>query len=382
MANVLAVAEQRDGTLKRVSEEVVTAARKVADAIGGEVHVTIVGGAGVGDAAKALGTYGADRVRAVEHDELKAYQPSGYAKAVAEVAEGGDYFAVFFAATATGRDLAPRVAARLDVPLASEATGVDVDGGELVVTRPVYGGKAFAHVVFEASPRLVTLRANVFRPQEAAREATVEQVTASPDPSSWKVKVREVKASAGDKPDVAEAPMVVAGGRGMKGPENWNLLEDLADALGDRVALGASRAVVDAGWRPHAEQVGQTGKDRGAAAVCGRGDQRSHPAPGRDAHRQDHRRHQQGRRRAHFQGGRLRRRGRCVRRGSETDRGSPEGEGLTAHIVRYFGPLPPSRGVQRGPSTSVALQSMQLGALITRLPASSFSYTPAGHMWT
>ncbi len=260
MANVLAVAEQRDGALRRVSEEVVTAARKVADAIGGQVHVAIVGGAGVGEAAKSLATYGADRIRAVEHADLAAYQATGYAAAMADVAKDGDYFAILFAATATGRDLAPRVAARLDVPLASEATALEVDGGELVITRPVYAGKAFAEVVIEASPRLVTLRANVFRPQEAPGEASVEQVTSSPDPTSWKVKVREVKASAGDKPDVAEAPVVVSGGRGLKGPENWRLLEDLADALGDRVALGASRAVVDAGWRPHGEQVGQTGK--------------------------------------------------------------------------------------------------------------------------
>lgn len=260
MAKVLAVAEQRDGGLKRVSEEVVTAARKVADGIGGEVDVLIVGGPGTGEAAKALGRFGADRILAVEHEALGGYNPEGYTGVVADRARAEEYFAVLFAATTAGKDLAPRVAARLDVPLATEATDLAVEDGELVVTRPVYAGKAFAEVVLEGTPRVVTVRQNVFRPQENPREAALESVAAAPDPGSWKVRVRELKAAAGDKPDVGEAPVVVSGGRGLKGPENWSLLEELAAALGDQVALGASRAVVDAGWRPHAEQVGQTGK--------------------------------------------------------------------------------------------------------------------------
>lgn len=260
MATVLAVVEQRDGALKRVSEEVVTAARKVADGIGGEVEALVVGGPGIGDAAKSLGRYGADRVVAVEADVLASYAPEGYTDAVTERAKTEEYFAIVFAATSSGRDLAPRVAARLDVPLASDATELKVEDGELVITRPVYAGKAFVEVTLEGEPRVVSVRQNVFRPEESPREAAVETVSPEVDPGSWKVKVREVKAAGGDKPDVAEAPVVVSGGRGMKGPENWNLLEELAGALGNRCALGASRAVVDAGWRPHGEQVGQTGK--------------------------------------------------------------------------------------------------------------------------
>jgi electron transfer flavoprotein alpha subunit len=260
MANVLAIAEQRDGRLKAVASEVVTAARKVADGIGGGVDALVLGGSGAGAAASSLGTYGADRILVAEHDDLAAYHPEAYAAVVAERVEAGDYFAVFFPATSAGRDLAPRVAARLDVPLATEATALEVEGGELVITRPLYSGKVFAELTLDATPRLVSLRGNVFRPEESPRDATVETVEASVDPGSWKTKVREVKEAGGDRPDVAEASTVVAGGRGLKDPENWTLLEELADALGDRVALGASRAVVDAGWRPHAEQVGQTGK--------------------------------------------------------------------------------------------------------------------------
>jgi electron transfer flavoprotein alpha subunit len=260
MSRVLAIAEQRDGALKRISEEVVTAARKVADGIGGTVDVAVIGAAGIGEAAGALGRFGADRVLVIEHESLGGYDPESYTAVIAERVKGEDYFAVFFPATAAGRDLAPRVAARLDVPLASEATGLEVEDGELVVRRPVYAGKAFVEVTLEASPRMVSVRSNTFRPQENARDGVIETVTVSPATASGRVRVREVHAGVSDKPDVSEASIVISGGRGLKDPENWGLLEDLAASLGDGAALGASRAVVDAGWRPHAEQVGQTGK--------------------------------------------------------------------------------------------------------------------------
>jgi electron transfer flavoprotein alpha subunit len=258
MSRILAITEQRDGALKRISEEVVTAARKVADGIGGEVDVVVIGAAGIGDTTRTLGHFGADRVLAVEHETLGAYSAESYTKAIVDRVQAGDYFAVLFPATAAGRDLAPRVAARLDVPLASDVTGLEIDGDELVVRRPVYAGKAFVEVTLDAAPRLVSVRANVFRAKESPREATLETIPGEPAPE--RIRVRDVHAAAGDKPDVSEASVVVAGGRGLKDPENWKILEDLADALGDGVALGASRAVVDAGWRPHSEQVGQTGK--------------------------------------------------------------------------------------------------------------------------
>jgi len=260
MSRILAVAEQRDGVLKRISEEVVTAARVIADGMDGEVDVMVVGVAGVGDAAQSLGRYGADRVLAVEDETLGAYNPATYTNAIAERIQAGDYFAVLFPATAAGRDLAPRVAARLDVPLASEATDLRIEDGELVIRRPVYAGKAFVELTLDAAPRMVTVRSNAFRPAESPRDAALETVAAGASEGDSKIRVREVHAGAGDKPDVSEASIVVSGGRGLKDPENWSLLEDLATALGDGAALGASRAVVDAGWRPHAEQVGQTGK--------------------------------------------------------------------------------------------------------------------------
>src|SRR5690606_14404771 len=186
MKNILAVAEQRDGSLRRVSQEAVSAARGLADALGAEVHALVLGPAGITDAAAELGRWGADRVRVVEHEAFALYNPDGYAQAVAAAAKDGGYFAVLFPASALGKDLAPRVAAKLDAPLATEATALAIEDGDLVVTRPVYAGKAFARVALDGEPRLVSLRPNVFQPAESPRDGTVEQLDVALDPSAWR----------------------------------------------------------------------------------------------------------------------------------------------------------------------------------------------------
>jgi electron transfer flavoprotein alpha subunit len=258
MARILAVAEQRDGSLRRVSEEVVGAAVAVAGSFDAQVDALLIGGAGLDALAPALGAAGADRVLVVEDDALATCAPDLCAATVARVVREGGYHTVIFGASAMGRDLAPRVAAALDVPLATDVTELHAEGGELVVTRPMYGGRAFARLSLDAEPRMVSIRANVFPAGSQAGAGTIEKVQAESVES--RVKVRETRTAAGDALDVAEAPIVVSGGRGLRGPENWNMLEALRDAIGRDAALGASRAVVDAGWRPHAEQVGQTGK--------------------------------------------------------------------------------------------------------------------------
>jgi electron transfer flavoprotein alpha subunit len=164
------------------------------------------------------------------------------------------------AASAQGKDLAPRVAARLDVPLATEATELEVAAGELVITRPVYAGKVFARVTLRGEPKLASVRANVFTPLERPAAGAVERLDAPALPDGPGVRVREIVAAEGAKLDVGEAPIVISGVRGLRGPEHWGILEELRDAFGGQAALGASRAVVDAGWRSHGEQVGQTGK--------------------------------------------------------------------------------------------------------------------------
>ncbi len=260
MSQILAVGEQRDGVVRGATREVVSAAASTASELGGDAHALLLGGAGMGEAAQELGRFGAAVVKVAEHEALSGYQGEGYARVLAEQIRSGGYAAVFFPGTIQGKDLAPRVAALLDVPLAQEATEISVRDGGLEIVRPIYAGKAFARVRIDAAPVLVSLRPNVFPAEERDGAGTVEAVAVEVDSSGWKARTVEFQAQGGDIPDVAEAAVVVSGGRGLKDPEHWGILEELREAIGSQAGLGASRAVVDAGWRPHAEQVGQTGK--------------------------------------------------------------------------------------------------------------------------
>ena len=231
-----------------------TAARLLADTIGATVDAVVLG-AGSVSGVDQVGTYGADRVLTADHPSFGLYQPDGYAATVAEAAGGAA--AVIFAATATGKDLAPRVAAKLGVGYAAEITACTVDGDHLVATRPVYAGKAIQKIKITGSPAVLSVRPNTVPVAESPKAGAMEAISV-PDFEA-RVTVTEVKAPADAALDVAEASVVVSGGRGLKEPENFKLIEDLAAALGD-AAVGSSRAVVDAGWRDHASQVGQTGK--------------------------------------------------------------------------------------------------------------------------
>ena len=256
MANVLAVTEQRGGALRKTSHEVVWAARQLADAMGAQVDALVLGAPGVDAAAAKLGEVGADRVLVAESAAFGNYAPDGYAATAAAAAKAGGYGAVLVAATAIGKDLAPRIAAALDAPLATDVTAIGFAGGKVTATRPVYAGRAIQQLVLDAPIAIVSVRPNTYVPGAAARAGATTKVQAV---ETARVVVREVKAAAQGKLDVAEASIIVSGGRGMKGPEHFALIEGLAKAFG-AAAVGASRAVVDAGWRPHAEQVGQTGK--------------------------------------------------------------------------------------------------------------------------
>jgi electron transfer flavoprotein alpha subunit len=254
MANVLVVLEQRDGVLKRVSFEALAAGRALADQLGGETHAVALGPADL--AVEAAGAHGADRVFLAAADGVRLYQPGPYAATVAQQARAG-YAAVLLGATALGKDLAPRLAARLGCPLAADANAVALDGGAIVVARPVYAGKAVYRLRVTAPQVVISLRPNNFPPVNAARAGTVERIAVVDGIGARTAAVKEPEHAA---VDVAEAGIVVAGGRGLKEPQHFQLLDDLAAAFGSQAAVGASRAVVDAGWRPHAEQVGQTGK--------------------------------------------------------------------------------------------------------------------------
>jgi electron transfer flavoprotein alpha subunit len=254
---ILAVAEQRDNKLKKSALEIVRAARTVADSSGDEVIGLVIGGQ-VQEIAGELGKYGANKVVAVQHSKLEKYSSTAYAKIVAEIVKKEQVSAVFFAATAMGKDCAPRVAVKLDAGLGSDCIALKTEGGNITATRPVYGGKILADIKINSAIKVYTLRPNVFASGSGSgAPATVGLVDIPLNDSDFASHAVETSQAAGTL-DVAEADIIVSGGRGLKAAENFKMIEDLAVLLGG--AVGASRAVVDAGWRPHSEQVGQTGK--------------------------------------------------------------------------------------------------------------------------
>ncbi|HEX2207254.1 MAG TPA: electron transfer flavoprotein subunit alpha/FixB family protein, partial [Longimicrobium sp.] len=188
------------------------------------------------------------------------YSAEGFTTVASRFIQEHGCDAALFPASSMGRDLAPRVAARLGVGYANDCTALEVQGGQIVATRPEFAGKLIAQVAPTGKPAVLSLRPNVFLPAENQKAGEVQTLDVSVNQADFGAIVREIRAGAAEKMDVGEAPIIVSGGRGLGGPENFKLIEDLADAFGGKCAVGASRAVVDAGWRPHGEQVGQTGK--------------------------------------------------------------------------------------------------------------------------
>jgi electron transfer flavoprotein alpha subunit len=260
MANIFAFAESRGGALRRVAFEAVSAARALADASGGgEVHAMLAGAPGVASLASELGKYGADVVIVVEHAGLTNSNSEALAATAAERVKAGSYRAAIFSASAEGRDLAPRVAARLGVSMVADVTTVEVAGDALVVKHPAYAGKVIATLKLTGTPAIVTLRPGARAAVEAPRTARVENAQPASDPAASKLVVKEMIVGGGAKLDIGDAPVIVSGGRGLKSAENFKLVEDLAAAFGN-AAVGATRAVTDDGWRPHSDQIGQTGR--------------------------------------------------------------------------------------------------------------------------
>ena len=247
--------EQRDGKIRKASLEALSLARK----LGGGPAAAVVAGKGVAGLAKDLGKYGAGTVYVADRDELALYSNKGYVGAVDAATKKENPDAVLIAATAMGKDLAPRYAARHDVSVLADVMDLRLDGDRLVGSRPVYSGKARAEVDCGAAKlQIATTRPNVFpaEAQDGAAEPKVE--TLDLGEIAPRAKVVRIEASESRELDVSEADVIVSGGRGIKGPENWPIVKDLQQAL--HAALGASRAVVDAGWIDHQHQVGQTGK--------------------------------------------------------------------------------------------------------------------------
>ncbi|HKH91242.1 MAG TPA: electron transfer flavoprotein subunit alpha/FixB family protein [Gemmatimonadaceae bacterium] len=260
MANVLVFAETRGTALRKVALEAVTAARALADASGGgEVHALVAGPSGVGAVAEQLGQHGADVVLIAEHAGLANFERESIAATMADRARQGSYRAVVLGFSTQGRDLAPRLAARLDAPIGADVTEINVAGDAVTVKHPGFANKVMLTLTLTGSPVVLSVRPGAFTAKESARAARTESIQPSADPAAARVVVREVVEGAKGRPDLGEAPVIVAGGRGLKAAENFKLVEALADAFGN-AAVGATRAVTDDGWRPHSDQIGQTGR--------------------------------------------------------------------------------------------------------------------------
>jgi electron transfer flavoprotein alpha subunit len=254
MAKVLVYVEQRDLKIKKASFELIGASA----AAGNETHAVIIG-EGVSALANECAQYGATKVHTIDNAGLKNYGAEAYAKALDAAVKAISPEIVLAANTPIGKDLLPIVAGHSNAALAADCTSLTFNGGKLSAKRPVYSGKAIAEVEFVgAGIQMATVRPNALglpKP-DASKTATAEPI--SVDLSGLKSKVLEVVKGNSARPDVTEASIVVSGGRSLKSAENFKIIEDLADVLG--AAVGASRAAVDAGYRPHGDQVGQTGK--------------------------------------------------------------------------------------------------------------------------
>jgi len=247
--------EQREGKIRKASLEALSLARRLS---GGPV-AAVLPGKGVTALAKDLGPYGAGVVYVADREELALYGNKGYVGALDAAAAKEAPDTVLIAATAMGKDVAPRFAARRDVSVRADVMELRLEGERLVGSRPVYSGKARAEVDCGAAKlQVATTRPNVF-PAEARAAAPAPRVEALDlGDITPRARVVRIEASESKELDVAEADVIVSGGRGIKGPENWPVIRGLQESLG--AALGASRAVVDAGWIDHQHQVGQTGK--------------------------------------------------------------------------------------------------------------------------
>ena len=261
---VFVITEQRDGAFRKVSFEAVSEGRRVADGLGADVTAVVVGSAIEGIAAE-LEKYGPDKILVADDPALADYTTDAYTNVIADLVQSVEPAVILLGASAQGKDLSARLAARLDAGLAMDCTAVKLDGGKLICTRPMFGGKIFADVEIDGALQMVAIRPNVMDITETSKECVTEKPAVQV--GDVKTTVAEKSMDTGDKVELTEADIVVSGGRGTAG--EFEAIEQLAAALGG--AVGASRSAVDEGWRPHSDQVGQTGKvvSPGLYIACG-----------------------------------------------------------------------------------------------------------------
>ncbi|MEK5270851.1 electron transfer flavoprotein subunit alpha/FixB family protein [Aeribacillus sp. FSL K6-8394] len=252
---VFVLGEIRDQFLRNVSFEALAAGKIISE--GGEVVAGLIG-ENVGTLANDMIYYGADRVVIVEDEKLKYYSPDGYSQAVMAIIDSEKPDAIIFGHTALGKDLSPKIAAKLNAGLISDATAVEIVGGNVVFTRPIYSGKAFEKKIITDGIIFATVRPNNIPPLEKNESRSGEVASISVEIKDLRTIVREVVQNAAEGVDLSEAKVIVAGGRGVKSAEGFEPLKELASVLGG--AVGASRGACDANYCDYSLQIGQTGK--------------------------------------------------------------------------------------------------------------------------
>ena len=252
---VLVLGEVRQGELRQVSFEAIAAAKQMAS--GGEVVGLLLGNESTSLAAKMI-QYGADRVLVAEHPQLKDYTPDGYTQTIMQVLEAEKPEGLILGHTSIGKDISPRIAAKLNAGLISDAVALESDGEEFVFTRPIYSGKAFEKKVIKDGIIFATIRPNNIDSLEKDESRTGEVSSINVEIKDLRTIVKEIVRKATGGVDLSEAKVIVSGGRGVKSQEGFKILQELADSLGG--AVGASRGACDAGYSDYSLQIGQTGK--------------------------------------------------------------------------------------------------------------------------
>jgi electron transfer flavoprotein alpha subunit len=252
---VLVLSEVREQALRNVSFEAISAGKTISE--GGEV-VAVVVGKNVSSLSTELIQYGADRVVIVEHEKLSTYTPDGYSQAILAVIQNENPEGIVFGHTALGKDLSPKIAAKLNSGLISDATAIEVAGGNVVITRPIYSGKAFEKKIITDGIIFATIRPNNITPLEKDESRSGNTSTLSVDIKDLRTIVKEVVRKTSEGVDLSEAKVIVAGGRGVKSEKGFEPLKALANVLGG--AVGASRGACDADYCDYSLQIGQTGK--------------------------------------------------------------------------------------------------------------------------
>ncbi len=258
MGEIWTIIDHTRGEPSKVSLQMLAAGRALAGGMGHELAAVFVG-TGFDSAKEALAAHGAPKAYVAEHEDFEAYHVQPTVDAIAALAKERSPEILLFASVPSGKDLASAVAAKVEAGVLADVVDIEPDGDRLACTMSVFGGALTTRCQVQGSPQIVCVKPNAFVAEEAPTELSEERIEPEISDDARAVRIAErVEEEAGGRPAVEEAGIIVSGGRGLAEPENFRLVEELADVLG--AAVGASRAAVDAGWYPHQNQVGQTGK--------------------------------------------------------------------------------------------------------------------------